>query len=204
MEDRSTTTMENLRFSKEIMDARSGVQSVPGRGRAYRCALVASDYHVFRASEYAHHIGLKADRGGSHTRGYYWPTAFIREFIADYQWRTLWPYCALARPGIDRLPCATGLYRGALAATRPWSSSPVLYSLVPDDGRTAPVAQLVRAPPCHGGGHRFKSGRGRFFFLLSFFSALRLIPSSITGHGTGVSSNQTRGGTRSDGDDGTG
>ena len=24
-----------------------------------------------------------------------------------------------------------------------------------------PVAQLVRAPPCHGGGHRFKSDTGR-------------------------------------------
>ena len=48
--------------------------------------------------------------GGSHTRGYYWPTAFIREFIAVTK-AHLWPYCALARPGIDRLPCATGLYR---------------------------------------------------------------------------------------------
>ena len=111
MEDHSTTTMENLRFSKEIMDARSGVQSVPGRrGLAYRCALVTSDYHVFRASEYAHHIGLKADGVGSHTRGYYWPTAFIRESIAVTK-AHLWLYCALARPGIDRLPCATGLYR---------------------------------------------------------------------------------------------
>ena len=47
---------------------------------------------------------------GSHTRGYYWPTAFIREFIAVTK-AHLWPYCALVRPGIDRLPCATGLYR---------------------------------------------------------------------------------------------
>ena len=48
--------------------------------------------------------------GGSHTRGYYWPTAFIREFIAVTK-ASFVPYCALARPGIDRLPCATGLYR---------------------------------------------------------------------------------------------
>ena len=29
-----------------------------------------------------------------------------------------------------------------------------------------PVAQLVRAPPCHGGGRRFDPVPGRFFFNL--------------------------------------
>ena len=33
---------------------------------------------------------------------------------------------------------------------------------------SGPVAQLVRAPPCHGGGRRFKSVLGRFscFYIL--------------------------------------
>lgn len=75
MEDRSTTTMENLRNSKAIMDARSGAG-------AYRAAVVTSDYHVFRTAEYAHKIGLTADGVGSKTARYFWPTAFIREFVA--------------------------------------------------------------------------------------------------------------------------
>jgi uncharacterized SAM-binding protein YcdF (DUF218 family) len=90
MENRSTTTMENLMFSKEIMDRHSG--SAP---RAYRAALVTSDYHVFRASEYAHRIGLNADGVGSRTRGYYWPTAFIREFVAISR-SHMWPYLGIA------------------------------------------------------------------------------------------------------------
>ena len=28
-----------------------------------------------------------------------------------------------------------------------------------------PVAQLVRAPPCHGGGRRFESDLGRLIFI---------------------------------------
>ena len=74
-ENRSTTTMENLRNSKAIMDARSGAG-------AYRAAVVTSDYHVFRTAEYAHKIGLAADGVGSRTARYFWPTAFIREYVA--------------------------------------------------------------------------------------------------------------------------
>lgn len=87
MEARSTTTMENLRNSKGIMDARSGMGN-------YRCVVVTSDYHVFRAVEYAHVIGLAADGVGSKTARYYWPTAFIREYVAISNAHR-WPFVAL-------------------------------------------------------------------------------------------------------------
>lgn len=88
LEDRSTTTWENLAESKRLMDADRG----PGR---YAAALVTSDYHVFRACEYARRLGLAADGMGSHTKGYYWPTAFIREFVAVTRAHP-WPYAAIA------------------------------------------------------------------------------------------------------------
>ena len=74
IEDRSTTTMENLLFAKHLLDTRSS--------GTYRCAFVTSDYHVFRTSLYASKVGLKGDGIGSKTAGYYFPTAYIREFIA--------------------------------------------------------------------------------------------------------------------------
>ena len=43
---------------------------------------MTSDYHVFRTAEYAHKIGLAADGVGSRTARYFWPTAFIREYVA--------------------------------------------------------------------------------------------------------------------------
>ncbi|MBI0144364.1 YdcF family protein [Bifidobacterium sp. W8116] len=92
MEDRSTTTLENLRYSKQILDDRYEMGTGPEH---YRVALVTSDYHVFRASEYASKVGLNADGIGSHTKGYYWPTAFIREFVAITRMHW-WPYLVLA------------------------------------------------------------------------------------------------------------
>ena len=73
MEDKSTTTLENLKFSKSIIDSREG--------RKYT-ALVTSNYHVYRALRYCRRVGLKCKGIGSHVAFYYWPSALIREFIA--------------------------------------------------------------------------------------------------------------------------
>ena len=105
-EDRSTTTWENLRFSREKMDeawqesAGVALENPEGGIRPhsadepYRVAVVTSDYHVFRCAEYAHKLGIKADGVGSHTRGWYWPAAFIREFVAVSK-AHLWPYVVI-------------------------------------------------------------------------------------------------------------
>ena len=76
-------------------DRETGTARLEEAVAAYRAALVTSDYHVFRASEYAHQIGLKADGVGSRTKGYYWPTAFIREFVAISR-SHMWPYIVIA------------------------------------------------------------------------------------------------------------
>ncbi len=72
-EDRSSTTLENLKFSKEILDSLGG--------RKYT-ALVTSNFHVYRALRYCRRIGLACTGIGSHVAFYYWPSALIREFIA--------------------------------------------------------------------------------------------------------------------------
>ena len=72
-EDRSSTTLENLRFSKNILDR--------FEGRKYT-ALVSSNYHVYRALRYCREVGLECTGIGSHVAFYYWPSALIREYIA--------------------------------------------------------------------------------------------------------------------------
>ena len=106
MEDKSTTTWENLKYSIGIINndwtaaagaisadasAFSGSSAASAISTDFTTAVVTSDFHVFRCAEYAHNLGLKADGIGSHTKGWYWPTAFIREFIAITK-AHLWPY----------------------------------------------------------------------------------------------------------------
>lgn len=73
IEDRSTTTLENIRYSKAIIDS---------DGPDKYTALVTSNYHVYRALRYAKKCGLKCTGIGSRVAFYYWPSALIREYIA--------------------------------------------------------------------------------------------------------------------------
>lgn len=72
-EDKSTTTFENLQYSKKIMDSQK---------QNYKCMFVTNNYHVFRTGLYAKKINIKAEGLGCKTALYYWPSAFIREYIA--------------------------------------------------------------------------------------------------------------------------
>ena len=74
-EDRSTTTEENLRFSKAIMQERR-----PG----HRCVVVTNNFHVFRAAITARRAAVDGHVIGSPTAAYFWPTATIREFAAVF------------------------------------------------------------------------------------------------------------------------
>ncbi len=72
IEDKSTTTLENFRFSKKKIKTTE------------RIAFATSNYHVFRAGVIASKVGFKSIEGiGSRSPWYYHDSALIREFIAN-------------------------------------------------------------------------------------------------------------------------
>lgn len=73
-ETHSTNTLENMRFSKEIIEKEQSV--------GYHAIFVSNNYHIFRAGIYARQVGLRADGIGAKTASYYLPNAFLREFVA--------------------------------------------------------------------------------------------------------------------------
>ncbi|WP_239154126.1 YdcF family protein [Amycolatopsis sp. FDAARGOS 1241] len=79
LEDRSTTTRENLVYSRELMTARN-----PG----YRCLLITNNFHAFRTAMLARRLKVNGQVIGSRTAWYYIPSATIREFagiLRDYR-----------------------------------------------------------------------------------------------------------------------
>ncbi|MBF2573732.1 YdcF family protein [Listeria welshimeri] len=73
MEDKSVNTLQNMKFSKEKMDA-----IMP----TYNSLFATNNFHLFRAGIYARKAGLKSQGIGAKTALYYMPNALIREFIA--------------------------------------------------------------------------------------------------------------------------
>lgn len=75
LEDQSTSTLENMAFSKKI------IQEAHLKRKA-RVKFFTNNYHTFRASLFARMAGLKANGIGAKTRLYFLPNALIREFVA--------------------------------------------------------------------------------------------------------------------------
>jgi len=68
-EDRSASTLQNMRFSRELIEARGGG----------RVLFSTTNYHVFRSGVWASDAGLPAEGIGSRTKWWFWPNAFMRE-----------------------------------------------------------------------------------------------------------------------------
>lgn len=72
LEDKSGTTRENLLFSRKLIEEREEKAKV---------AFSTSSYHVYRGGILAAEEGWDIDGMGSKTKWYFWPNAFLREFI---------------------------------------------------------------------------------------------------------------------------
>lgn len=75
VEDKSTTTMENLKFSTNLLEERFGRKD-------FNAVIATSDFHAFRAGLLARKNGFPYQATGGRTARYYYPTAFLREFVA--------------------------------------------------------------------------------------------------------------------------
>ena len=72
LEERSTSTKENMQYSKETMDNRSDADS---------CIFITNEFHLYRASVLAKRVGLNARGVACKTTDYSWPSAFGREYL---------------------------------------------------------------------------------------------------------------------------
>ncbi len=73
LEDKSTSTMENFKFTREII------------GEQREIAFITNDFHVFRSTILARRNGFKAFGYGTSTPGIVWVNNYLREFFALFK-----------------------------------------------------------------------------------------------------------------------
>ncbi len=74
IEDKSTSTIENMKFSKNIIDEVNNNSKV---------CFATTNYHVFRSGVIANQEGIDCEGIGSSTKWYFYSNALIREFVAN-------------------------------------------------------------------------------------------------------------------------
>ena len=74
IEDKSTSTKENMKYSKSIID------KINDKGNI---VFSTTNYHVFRSGTIANNQGIDCEGLGSKTKWYFYSNALIREFIAN-------------------------------------------------------------------------------------------------------------------------
>lgn len=74
LEDRSTTTEENLRNTRALLASRDATDA--------HLVVVTSNYHALRAAQLTEQLGLDATVVGARTASYFVPAGFLREFVA--------------------------------------------------------------------------------------------------------------------------
>ena len=76
LEDKSVNTVQNMQFSLEKINEQCAEQ-----GTEPNLIFSTSEYHVLRSGMISRSAGLDAEGIGSRTKWYFWPNAFVREFI---------------------------------------------------------------------------------------------------------------------------
>ena len=74
IEDKSTSTIENMKFSKKKIDEIN---------KSAKISFSTTNYHVFRSGVIANKAGIDCEGMGSKTKWYFYTNALIREFIAN-------------------------------------------------------------------------------------------------------------------------
>lgn len=74
IEDKSTNTIENMKFSKAKIDELK---------KDAKISFSTTNYHVFRSGVIANNQGIECEGMGSKTKWYFYTKALIREFIAN-------------------------------------------------------------------------------------------------------------------------
>jgi len=74
LEDMSTSTYENLKFAREILD-----EYFPD---GFSAVVITNDFHIYRAVRTARTVGIDVTRRGAYTDWYSWPVNYLREMLA--------------------------------------------------------------------------------------------------------------------------